>query len=842
VVNHLGRRALLLGLSLGTVLCARPATARLVDEQLWNIGPGSSVSAMALLGDTLYLAGSFVSIGPSTGSGIVTDPLAGAETRRFPKVAGKVACAVSDEQGGWYIAGEFVGVGGLARTNLAHILASGRVDAWDPAPDGGIRTIELSRGILYVGGDFHRVAGASRRSVAAFHAATGRLTAWDPSPDGNVWVLYASRPVSHREACRNGDRVILVGGEFAFIGGQRRANLAAVDPSSGLATTWDPGPDYRVRALAQMEDTLFIGGNFYNVGGQVRPLLAAVNLESGRLLTWSASIQREPEWPYDGGPRVTALALRERVLYVAGAFTSLGGNARAGLGAVDAASGAATVWNPHSMGWGPDAPWEPYFDSMAIVGQTVYVGGEFFSLAGMDGGADGVRYAGAVDAVSGDAVAWNPRPNGQVETIAVGRGSMYLGGVFTSAWRWLPRTGLAAIDLTTGCATSWAPTTDGLVRTLLVRGGVAYIAGQFNAVNGQPRSNIAAVNAVSGAVTAWNPGSDGWIYAMAASGSAIYVGGWYSNIGGQARNNLAAINSSSGQALPWNPNPNDIVLSLATSGCTLYAGGFFSSAGGVGRPYAAAFDGTSAAVLPWAPAVDNLVDAIAIKDGQVYLGGHFSSVGGQQRGGLAAVDAATAALSPWMANVDQPVHALAVDDGAVYAGGEFGTVAGQAQSRVAAFDLHSGTLLPWAAGADATVLSMVSDGRRVCVGGAFRRLAGLPSCGVAMLPTAQPSDSGSRTLAVDPEAAGAVRFLRNEPNPARMHTTIRFDLLAAGSAIRVAVFDLQGRRVASRQLGQPQSMGAREIELSTSGWTPGCYLYRLEAGGQTATRKMIVVK
>ena len=841
MVRHLTRQVLLLVLLLWAVLSPREAAGRGGDVQPWNIGPGASVSATALVGDTLYLAGSFVSIGPATGSGIVADPVVGAKGRPFPEVSGRVACAVSDERGGWYIGGEFVGVGGLQRRNLAHIGPNGRVDDWDPAPDGGIRTLALSRGVLYVGGDFHSVAGAARRSVAAFQAATGRLARWNPSPDGNVWVICASQPVTRRGACRGVDPVILVGGEFASIGGQTRANLAALDAFSGRATSWDPEPDYRVRALVQDEDTLFIGGNFYNVGGLPRPLLAAVELSTGKLLPWNASVQRAPEWPYDGGPRVTALALRDRALFVAGAFTSLGGKARVGVGAVDPTSGTALDWDPKAVGWGPERPWEPYFESLAVSGRTVFVGGEFFGLGGIDGGADGVRYAGAVDAVTGTGVSWNPRPNGPVQTIALGCGAMYLGGSFTSAWDWLPRTGLAAINLATGRATPWAPTTDGVARSILVRGGVVYLAGEFTAVNAQPRSNIAAVDAVSGAVTPWNPAADGWIYAMAASGPTIYVGGWFSNIGGQNRHDLAAIDTSTGQALAWNPNPNDIVLSLAAAGSTVYAGGFFAGASGVSRPYAMAFDAASGAVLPWAPTVDNLVEAIAVKDGQVYLGGDFSVVGGRQREGLAVVDAETGAVSPWTANVDLPVHALAVDDFTLYAGGEFSTVAGQAQSRIAALDLHSGTLLPWAAGAgaDATVLSLVSDGRRVCAGGAFRRLGALASYGVALLPPAQ---AGSRLLAVDPAAAGVVRFLRNEPNPVHARTTIRFDVVTAGTPVQLAVFDLQGRRVAAPLPGQPQAVGAHEIELSTSGWSPGCYLYRLEAGGQAETRKMIVVR
>ena len=40
----------------------------------------------------------------------------------------RVSAAVPDGAGGWFLAGEFQGIGEAARESLAHVLADGRVD------------------------------------------------------------------------------------------------------------------------------------------------------------------------------------------------------------------------------------------------------------------------------------------------------------------------------------------------------------------------------------------------------------------------------------------------------------------------------------------------------------------------------------------------------------------------------------------------------------------------------------------------------------------------------------------------------------------------------------------
>ena len=83
------------------------------------------------------------------------------------------------------------------------------------------------------------------------------------------------------------------------------------------------------------------------------------------------------------------------------------------------------------------------------------------------------------------------------------------------------------------------------------------------------------------------------------------------------------------------------------------------------------------------------------------------------------------------------------------------------------------------------------------------------------------------------------------PNPARDSATIKFSLAAAGD-VTLAVYDLSGRRVATLASGAAAS-GEREIvwNLTDDGGAavpPGVYIYRLQAPGGTAARRLVVAR
>ncbi len=105
-----------------------------------------TINATVLSGNTLYIGGSFTSVGPVTGAGVPLDAVSGVAINGFPKVVGQVTAVASDGSGGWYIGGLFTTVGGVARSNLAHILSDNSVSSWDPGSNGQVLALAVGGG------------------------------------------------------------------------------------------------------------------------------------------------------------------------------------------------------------------------------------------------------------------------------------------------------------------------------------------------------------------------------------------------------------------------------------------------------------------------------------------------------------------------------------------------------------------------------------------------------------------------------------------------------------------------------------------------------------------------
>ena len=95
---------------------------------------------------------------------------------------------------------------------------------------------------------------------------------------------------------------------------------------------------------------------------------------------------------------------------------------------------------------------------------------------------------------------------------------------------------------------------------------------------------------------------------------------------------------------------------------------------------------------------------------------------------------------------------------------------------------------------------------------------------------------------------GAVTELKqNRPNPAHTGTTIQFEfVLVSPTEVTLDVFDVAGRKVASLESG-PKEVGTHDAPWDLTDETgntvaSGVYFYRLEAGDETFTRKLIVVR
>lgn len=89
--------------------------------------------------------------------------------------------------------------------------------------------------------------------------------------------------------------------------------------------------------------------------------------------------------------------------------------------------------------------------------------------------------------------------------------------------------------------------------------------------------------------------------------------------------------------------------------------------------------------------------------------------------------------------------------------------------------------------------------------------------------------------------ADAVRLWQNAPNPFSPGTSISFYLPKDGPVF-LEIFDAKGRRVDVLVDGKVHKAGVTTVPWSAEGLGSGVYFYRLKAGGEVKTKKMVVAR
>jgi hypothetical protein len=833
-------RATLVGAGIALLTVLLPPNSIAAQEAASNLwGVDGSVSAVSRIGNTLYIGGGFTTVGPNTGGGVPVGRVTGEPRVPFARVAGRVSAVLSDGAGGWYIGGHFRAVEGVPRRNLAHVLADGTVSPWNPdvagvdgaidwpsyeARPAGVSALELQGRTLYVGGRFSTVGAIERHNLAAIDVTTGRLTGWNPIADDEVQCFAVK------------GNIVYVGGVFHRVGGLERNCIAAIDARSGQVTPWNPDAEQRVRSLAVDGRTVFAGGDFISIGGEPRAILAALDATTGRATAWNAELGPPREafplfnwiWPF-----VSTLAVRGHTLYAGGSFNRAGVEPRFGLAAFDTRSGAVTAFAPRLDG---------RVHALVLRGNLVYAGGDWYNVEGVP-----VPHVAAFDGATGDPTSWSPRANGLVEALAVDDASVYIGGSFNSLRDWQLRNGLAAFDLVSGRATDWDPRIDGYrVRCLSAVGDTLYMTGWFKGVGGQTRNNIAAVDARTGAVTSWDPGG-GW--RLRAQGRSVYVMGHR----GTPRY-FARLDPVTAAPAPFDAQLDGFVDDFLEVGDTIYLAGSFVRVGGQFRPFLAAVDATTGQLLPWNPEANpeervfSGVRVFAARGNTIYLGGNFTGPSWFPRTDLAAVDGTTGALLPWdphpagedFWSQETHVEALTVRDDEVWVGGDFNRIGGQPRANLAVLDATTGTPSPLRFDPDGVVETIATSGDTVYVGGGFRSFGVWPVGGIAAVVMPREERRAAAMAPASHAAAVALSIDPCRPNPLRAGGVLGFTLPHPGP-VRLTVHDAQGRRVATILDGQSRAAGHHEAPIRTARWAAGVYFSRLEASGQVATRKFIVV-
>jgi len=475
----------------------------------------------------------------------------------------------------------------------------------------------------------------------------------------------------------------------------------------------------------------------------------------------------------------------------------------------------------------------------------------------------------------------------QVEAIAVLGSDVYVGGLFAAA-----NVGgipvlvnrIARFNLNTN---TWSTVgsgsgigVDGHVYALAVSGSDVYVGGSFTRANyggtTVPANYIVRFNTTTNTWSALGSGSgngvNGYVTEIAVLGSDVYVGGEFTqaNVGGTtvpvnyiarfntSTNTWSAVGSGSGNGL------NNYVHALAVLGSDVYVGGSFTQAnvGGTTVPvnYIARFNTStntwSAVGSGSGNGVNSAVIALAVSDSDMYAGGQFShsNVGGTMvlANRIARFNIST---NTWSAlgsssgsGVNARVTAIAVLGSDVYVGGSFtqanlgGTTV--SANRIARFNLNTNT---WNAlgsnngnGVNNNVYAIAASGTDVYVGGSFIQANAGGTGAVAANYIARWNNGATSVEQIGDDIPTTYLLSQNYPNPFNPSTTISFSI-PTSEFVTLKVYDMLGREVATL-VNENLSAGSYSYNFDASNLTSGVYLYKLQAGKYSETKKMILMK
>ena len=362
-----------------------------------------SVNAITQVGSKIIVAGTFTKVSPATTFANTADDLVRNRIFAFDATTGAIDPGFDPNLGGSansldtdgssvYVAGSFSSVGGnTAIKRIVKLTAAGAVDAtFKAVPNSGVNEVVVRSGRVYVGGAFVSIkrgtVTTTRNALAALDPGTGAVLpsvdvaftgVYDPTNTYNG-KMGGETNVKRFDVTADGKRLVAIG-NFSTVGGQTRTQVAVLD-TSGAAASVAPWSTTRFdrahNSCAGVFDSftrdidISPDGSYFVVSSTGA---FAGGAGSGTLCDttsrWDlASTGNDPAWvDYTGGDTTYGVAITGSAVYVGGHMrwqnnpyqgdqAGPGAVAREGIAALDPVNGLPLSWNPgRSRGVGAQA-------------------------------------------------------------------------------------------------------------------------------------------------------------------------------------------------------------------------------------------------------------------------------------------------------------------------------------------------------------------------------------------------------------------------------------------------------------------------------------------------------
>lgn len=638
-----------------------------LDSLIKHIEIEGFIYSMKVHNNKLYVAGEFDRVGYKNPFGGITDTNLLAN-RFAPVFNGKVTAACSDNAGGWYVSGQFTHVNGIPKSGMVHI--DSNLNVTNDFSNGynyysnEMFKMEYREDTLYMSGDF---IDLQKKQIKFGVLLDDSIVFKDynfPVIDGDVYV-----------SASDGNGGWFIGGDFSFVGGQNRDNLAHID-SLGNVTSVILNTSNDVRCLKVSGNYLFIGGYFGLINGIPHNKMAVYDIQTNTLLPWNPGVLPSTADIYSAD-------IKGDTVFFGGQFTSVGGQPRQNFAAI-------RINNSTPLNIIADC--SSNVTDLVVKDSILILSGNFSTINGIFR-----TYIGSLNYLTGTVTTFNPTPNGLVYDIDIFGNELFIGGNFTTIFG-QPRTYLSSYDLSLNNFTSWTPSLNNRVESILCHDNQLFVSGLFTIANNKSRTRTCSFDIVTDSLTIWNPAPDLEFLTMSAFGNKIIAGGLFTFLNNRDRVYLAALKTSTETLTELTIIPNYYIFDFELKNNLVFLGGGFNTINGSTRNGLASIDINSNTLTSWAPTTNGMVNSIVLDSNFVIVGGTFTQVQGFSRNRLAQIDVDNASLGPLNVNISSDVYGLAFDNvsNVLYFGGDFTSVNGQTRNYLAKVDYLSGVLLPQA--------------------------------------------------------------------------------------------------------------------------------------------------
>lgn len=259
------------------------------DPTNWDPNASAEVDSLAASADgsVIYLGGDFTKVGGVQHTKVAAvDAQTGAPVSTFNAGANAIVRALGIVGDNLYVGGSFSNVSSFGLTNptprgalaafdaVSNQPSDGAVLGWDPGPTActgtgcgsGVRAMTIpNKNQIVVGGGFSSVGGRNSQSIASLDAGSGALLPWSSHPATPVLTLDTD-------------------GRYVY--GANKTNQAIRYRASDGQDFWHAQADGDIQAIALYDGILYIGGHFQNVYGKPEPHAAAIIAANGDVLDW----------------------------------------------------------------------------------------------------------------------------------------------------------------------------------------------------------------------------------------------------------------------------------------------------------------------------------------------------------------------------------------------------------------------------------------------------------------------------------------------------------------------------------------------------------------------------